>query len=148
MLYSIYPVLTNWVGIQNEVSFFSWLFVCNWSISPIELWRAPDKEAVPPLAGHIISPAYNFGLPILVRSLHSAHSPANHTTACQKHFEKLDVSKFLDYSFSGFWVPSELPYFQWAQCGHWLTVRHSKADIQTSSHPQNSASHLLGLQGL
>ena len=26
-------------------------------------------------------------------------------------------------------------------------VKHSKVDLQTSSHPQNSVSHLLGLQG-
>ena len=35
-----------------------------------------------------------------------------------------------------------------AQCGRWFTVKHSKAGLQTSSHPQNSATHLLGLQGL
>ena len=29
-----------------------------------------------------------------------------------------------------------------------FTVKHSKGGVQTSSHPQNSASHLLGLQGL
>ena len=27
-------------------------------------------------------------------------------------------------------------------------MKHSKAGLQTSSHPQNSASHLLGLQGM
>ena len=31
------------------------------------------------------------------------------------------------------------------QCRRWFTVKHSKAGLQTSSHPQNSASHLLGL---
>ena len=44
------------------------------------------------------------------------------------------------------WVPPEWPYCQQAQCGHWFTVKHSNACLQTSSHPQNSASHLLGLQ--
>ena len=28
-----------------------------------------------------------------------------------------------------------------------VTVKHSKAGLQTSNHPQNSASHLLGSQG-
>ena len=46
------------------------------------------------------------------------------------------------------WVPPEWPYCQQAQCGCWFTVKHSKAGLQTSSHPQHSASHLLGLQGL
>ena len=45
------------------------------------------------------------------------------------------------------WVPPEWPYCQQAQCRRWFTVKHSKAGLQTSSHPQNSASHLLGLQG-
>ena len=45
------------------------------------------------------------------------------------------------------WVPPDWPYCQKAQCGRWFTVKHSKAVEQTSSHPQNSASHLLGLQG-
>ena len=45
------------------------------------------------------------------------------------------------------WVPSEWPYCQKAQCGCWFTVKHSKAGLQTSSHPQNSASHMLWLQG-
>ena len=37
------------------------------------------------------------------------------------------------------WVPPEWPYCQQAQCGRWFTVKHSKAGLQTSSHPQNSA---------
>ena len=41
------------------------------------------------------------------------------------------------------WVPQEWPYCQQAQCGGWFTVKHSKAGLQTSSHPQNSFS-LLG----
>ena len=37
---------------------------------------------------------------------------------------------------------------QHTHCRLLFTVKHSKAGFQTSSHPQNSASHLLGLQGL
>ena len=37
------------------------------------------------------------------------------------------------------WIPPEWPYSQQAQCGHWFSVKHSKAGLQTSSHPQNSA---------
>ena len=44
--------------------------------------------------------------------------------------------------------PPEWSYCQPPQCWHWFTVKHSKAGLQTSSHPQNSASHLLGLQSL
>ena len=44
------------------------------------------------------------------------------------------------------WVPPEWPYCWQAQCGHWFTVKWSLADLLTSSHPQMSASHLLGLQ--
>ena len=33
------------------------------------------------------------------------------------------------------------------QCGRWHTLKWSIADLLTSSHPQMSASHLLGLQG-
>ena len=51
--------------------------------------QAPDKEAMPISyysyklqAGVIISPASNFGLPVLVKSLHCPQSPVNHTTAC------------------------------------------------------------------
>ena len=43
-------------------------------------------------------------------------------------------------------VPPEWPYCQQAQCGLWFTVQWSIADLLTSSHPQMSASHLLGLQ--
>ena len=32
------------------------------------------------------------------------------------------------------------------QCGHWFTVKHSKAGLQTSIHPQYLVSNLLGLQ--
>ena len=46
------------------------------------------------------------------------------------------------------WVPPEWPYCQQAQCGRWFTVKYSKAGLQTLSHPQNSASRLLILQGL
>ena len=45
-------------------------------------------------------------------------------------------------------VSPEWPYCQQAQCGPMVTVKHSKAGLQTSSHPQNSASLFLGLQGL
>ena len=45
------------------------------------------------------------------------------------------------------WVPPEWPYCQQAQRRRWFTVKHIKAGLQTSSHPQNSASHLLGSQG-
>ena len=45
------------------------------------------------------------------------------------------------------WVPPEWPYCQQAQCEQCFTVKHSKAGLQNSSHSQNSASHLLGLQG-
>ena len=45
-------------------------------------------------------------------------------------------------------VPPEWSYCQQAQCGPWFTVKHSKAGLQTSSHPQNSASYLFGLQCL
>ena len=38
-------------------------------------------------------------------------------------------------------------YCQQAQCKKWFTVKHSKTGLQTSNHPQNTASHLLRLQG-
>ena len=76
---------------------------------------------------------------------YSAHSPANRTTAWQECFELLDVSYTwiaLSLTPSLPRVLPEWPYCQQAQCKHWFT------DIQTSSHPQNSAYYLLGLQGL
>jgi hypothetical protein len=42
--------------------------------------------------------------------------------------------------------PPVWPYCQQAQCGHWHSLKWSIADLLTSSHPQMSASHLLGLQ--
>ena len=44
------------------------------------------------------------------------------------------------------WVPPEWPYCQQAQCGRWRPLKWSIADLLTSSHPEMSASHLLGLQ--
>ena len=43
------------------------------------------------------------------------------------------------------WVPPEWPYCQQAQWRCWYTVKQCKVVLQTSSHPQNSASHLLVL---
>ena len=44
-------------------------------------------------------------------------------------------------------VPPGWPYCRQAQCGRWRSLKWSIADLLTSSHPQMSASHLLGLQG-
>ena len=43
-------------------------------------------------------------------------------------------------------VPPVWPYCRQAQCGRWRSLKWSIADLLTSSHPQMSASHLLGLQ--
>ena len=42
-------------------------------------------------------------------------------------------------------IPPQWLYCQQAQCGCWFTVKHSREGPQTSSHPQNSASHLICL---
>ena len=43
-------------------------------------------------------------------------------------------------------VPLAWPYCRQAQCRCWRSLKWSIADLLTSSHPQTSASHLLGLQ--
>ena len=62
-------------------------------------------------------------------------------------WRKSGLSCWIHPTPSHLWVPPEWPSCQQAQCGCWFTVKHSKAGLQTSSHPQNSDSHLLGLQG-
>ena len=43
-------------------------------------------------------------------------------------------------------VPLVWPYCRQAQCGCWCSLKWIIADLLTSSHPQMSASHLLGLK--
>ena len=88
---------------------------------------------------------------LVSRSPHWERLPAYHTTAPQEHFELFDIiPKSPNYSFTNtrhLWVIPEWLSCCRAQWGYWLVVKHSKVGRQTSSHPPNSASHLLGLQG-
>ena len=75
-------------------------------------------------------------------NLHYAHSPANPTAACQAQAATAQTA----LSPSHPWVPPEWPYCQQALWGRWFFLKHNNAGLPTSSHPQNSASCLLGLQ--
>ena len=72
------------------------------------------------------------------------------TAACRWHFALRDVSRRQSCHLSAsshLRVPPVWQYSQQAQCGGWRSLKWSIADLLTSSHPQMSASHLLGLQG-
>ena len=93
-------------------------------------------------------PAKNFGLSYLIwKSTLCSLTSKSHFYSPRKLWAAGCIQQlkllFLQYLA----IPGFPQSDQQAQCRHWFTVKHSKADLLTSSHPQNSSSHLLGLQG-
>ena len=89
---------------------------------------------------------------LILYSISSVTNKQNMFTGCSLS-ESLILPLLLAKSALSFWMYptaqttlSPTHSYPWVPPACWFTVKLSKARLQTSSHPQNSASHLIGLQ--